>query len=737
MKHLFFTVGSVIIAATLIVALFAIRQIESERTALISDLELRTRLLSESLKESIEPNYLISAQKTLQKIVDQFSNRERLEGIAIYDNKNTLLISSKNLSKDILENTEIVSNAMDADTEMGDFIDLVDKKLYFYVNPIHQETSVAGALLVVQKAQYIDARILDLWKNNLLRLCIQIFLFSLTIVIIIKLAVLQPLTHLIQYIQSVKSGSVRVSDTHRQYMFFHPLAREITSITTSLKQARSAASFEARMRLEKLDTPWTAERLGEFIKIALNNPLYVVSNKEPYIHQKTKSGMICQVPAGGLVTALNPVMEACGGMWIAHGSGSADHETVDHNDRISVPPNDPKYTLKRVWLTEEEIKGYYQGFSNEALWPLFQTVHVRPLFRKEDWEQYCCVNAKFAKKLLEELKNVKNPIVLVQDYHLALLPTLIKKARPDVKIGLFWHIPWPSPEAFSICPWKREILEGMLGADIIGFHIQQFGNNFMDTVNHEIESRVDFDQFSIIHKGHQSFIKPFPISVAFTGNELRKTNNKEDVLKKFHLSTKYFALGVDRMDYTKGIMERLKAIEFFLDRHPDYLKQFTFLQIAAPSRETVPQYQQFTVNVQNEVTRINKKFGDATWNPVILLNQCLSHEEINPLYEIADMCIVTSLHDGMNLVAKEFVAAQSHENGVLILSQFTGAARELKEALIVNPYSAEETSNAIYMALMMSSQEKKERMKRMRSIVLNYNIYRWSAEFIKAVADIV
>ncbi len=739
MKQLFFSIGSVVVATTLVVAMFAVRQIDQEQAVMVSDLEFRTRLLSESLQESIEPNYLTNSRQILQKTVDRFSDRERLAGIAIYDNQNDIVISSSNLPKEIIENPEVVSNAMDADKEMGVFDQSGDSKLYLFVSPIHQEKSVAGALLVVQKAGYIDSRISDIWKNNIFRLLIQALIFSIAIVIIIKLVVFRPLANFVHYVRSIRSGNPteNINDSHA---FFQPLTREIKSITQSLTQARSAASFEARMRLEKLDTPWTAERLREFIKTYLHgSQLYVVSNREPYIHQKTKNGIVCQVPAGGLVTALDSVMEACGGMWLAHGSGDADRDTVDSHDMIRVPPGDPSYTLKRIWLTEEEIQGYYQGFSNESLWPLFLTVHVRPLFRKEDWVQYQRVNAKFAKKLLAELKGKKNPIILVQDYHLALLPAMIKKVRPDAKIGLFWHIPWPSPEAFSICPWKDEILQGILGADIVGFHIQQFGNNFMDTVSREMEARVDFDQFSVIYKDHASFVKPFPVSIAFTGEEASMVSleEKEALLKKFHITTKYFAFGVDRMDYTKGIMERFKAIEFFLEGHPEYIRQFTLLQIAAPSRESVPQYQQFSLSVANEATRINEKFGDAKWSPIVLLNQHFSHNEINPLYRIADVCMVTSLHDGMNLVAKEFIAAQSVKSGVLILSQFTGASRELKDALIVNPYSAEETSGAIYKALVMSDGEKRERMERMRKIVMNYNIYRWSAEFIKAIVDIV
>jgi trehalose 6-phosphate synthase len=348
------------------------------------------------------------------------------------------------------------------------------------------------------------------------------------------------------------------------------------------------------------------------------------------------------------------------------------------------------------------------------------------------------VNEKFAQSVLEEIKSVPNPLVLVQDYHLALLPALIKKKRPDAQVGIFWHIPWPSPESFSVCPWRKEILRGMLSADIVGFHTQQFCNNFLNTVSKEIESLTDLEQFSITHQGHTSYIKPFPISIAFTDNGRDKQDPAlgRAFLEKLGIRTKYLGLGVDRMDYTKGLLERFKAIEFFLDAHPSYKGEFTFLQIAAPSRESVPKYRQFAEEVTKEAVRVNEKFKTKDWQPIVLLKEHHTREEIGPLYRIADVCLVTSLHDGMNLVAKEYVSTRDDERGVLVLSQFTGAVRDMKDALIVNPYSAEETSEAINTALQMPPHEQEERMKKMRNAVKNYNIYRWSAEFIKAVASL-
>ena len=373
--------------------------------------------------------------------------------------------------------------------------------------------------MVVQNAGYIDASIVEIWKGNLLRLVVQIVLFSITIFIILRFFVFRQVIRLVESVKKVRMGGnkehLREDDG---YSFFTPLAEEITHITKSLSQARLSASEEARMRLEKLDTPWTSERLSEFVKATLKDrPIFIVSNREPYEHYYDSKGKIdYRVPAGGVVTAIEPVMTACNGTWIAWGSGDADKAAVDRDDKIKVPPNEPKYTLKRIWLSDEEVSGYYNGFSNEAMYPLCLMAHTRPIFRKEDWLEYKKVNGLFAMNILAEIKNIQNPLILVQDFHLSLLPRMIKKSRPDAQIGIFWHVPWPSPEAFSVCPWRKEILQGMLGADIIGFHVQQFCNNFLSTIGKEMESLCDFEQFSATYQNHTSYIKSFPISIAFT-----------------------------------------------------------------------------------------------------------------------------------------------------------------------------------------------------------------------------
>lgn len=739
MKRFLAIIVGVAILISVVVLVFTIGQVQQQEKTLIDDLELRTRLLTESLIESIEPYYLKNSQKELQKVVDKFTNRERLIGIAVYDNKGVVTSVSTGLQKEMLSASPVSGQSMDSDRFFGSFSMVDKKKIYFFSSPLHDKDSVAGALVVVQNGDYIDATINQIWKNNLMRLLAQVLLYFLAIVLVLRWVIIAPLRSIIESVRLARTENIGQELKPTSHSFFRPLANEISKMSKSLLEARSVASEEARLRLEKLDTPWTEERLKEFIKAYLKERMiFVVSNREPYEHYKVKNEIRYKIPASGMVTGIGPLMEACGGMWLAQGSGDADRQTVDAHDKIRVPPDDPRYTLKRIWLTEENVKGFYYGFSNEALWPLCHMVHTRPIFRKEDWQEYREVNGKFAKSLLAEIKNIQRPLILIQDFHFALLPKMIKDSRPDAQVGIFWHVPWPNAESFSICPWRKEILEGMLGADVIGFHTQLYGNNFMDTVGKEVESLIDLEQFAITHNGHRAYVKSFPISIPFTrgkGNAKPEPKDRK-ILEKINIRTPYVGLGVDRMDYTKGILERFKGIEQFFAAHPDFIGQFTFLQIAPPSREGVVRYREFGEQVTQEAERINAKLEVAGWKPIVLLKEHHTHDELRPLYQLADVCMVTSLHDGMNLVAKEFVAARNDEAGVLILSQFTGAVRDLKDALVINPYSAEQTAEAIHTALIMPKDEQYRRMKKMRFSVKNYNIYRWTAELIKAVASL-
>lgn len=475
---------------------------------------------------------------------------------------------------------------------------------------------------------------------------------------------------------------------------------------------------------------WTKARLEEVARTRLGDArLIVVSNREPYIHRHTPGGVECIRPAGGLTTALDPIMQACGGTWVAHGSGDADRDSVDASGRVQVPPHDPSYVLRRVWLTPEQEAGYYYGFANNALWPLCHQVYQRPVFDPSDWEQYRAVNEHFAEAVLEEARGGP-ALIFVQDYHFALLPGILKAARPDLTVVQFWHIPWPNPETFRVCPWAAELLEGMLGNDLLAFHIQYHCNNFLETIDRTIESRICREKFSVIRGGHNTRIRPFPISVdadqaqVFLGDDHLERSAK--LRLRYRLGHRPLLCGVDRVDYTKGILERLGAVERLLATHPEWIGKFHFVQLGAPSRTHLPAYRRLNDDIQISAEHINRVYGRDDWKPIVFINEHCGPKDIFALYRDSAGCVVTSLHDGMNLVAKEFVTARDDEAGVLVLSRFTGAARELTDAVLVNPFDVNETAEGLYAALTMSAEEQTRRMRRMRAQVADNNIYRWA-----------
>jgi trehalose 6-phosphate synthase len=678
----------------------------------------------------------------LQKIVEKFGNRERLAGVAVYDVKDKLMAATPILSAYLSSTPKFVTNAMNSDLEGGHFSHLGGREMYLYALPLHREEGVAGALVIIQNPSYIQERLSLIWKNNFIRLLVNALVISLVTLLLIRWSMAGPIARMAEWMKHLRMEKTKEPLRLPSGGVFGPLTKEVTQMARSISAARQAAEEEARLR-HTAESTWTPTRLKEQVCTLLQERLlFVISNREPYIHEKRGKKIECLVPASGLVTALEPVLKACGGTWIAHGSGDADREVVDDQCKIRVPPEESQYVLKRVWLTKEEEKGYYYGFSNEGLWPLCHIAHTRPSFRAEDWGYYETVNKKFAAATLEELEDVEEPLILIQDYHFALLPRLIKEERPDARVALFWHIPWPNPESFSICPWQREILHGMLGADLIGFHIQFHCNNFLDTVDRALESRIDWEHFAVERGGQTTLVKPFPISIAFPGQSDAsvKSNapkpNKESLLKDLGIKGKHLGVGVDRIDYTKGILERFKAVERFLEKYPAYQGEFTLVELGAPSRIHIKEYHDLIAAVEVEVDRINWRFKSKEWQPIVFLKKHHSHEEIEPFYETADLCLVTSLHDGMNLVAKEYISARDDESGVLILSQFTGASRELRDALIVNPYDIEEMAEAIRTALEMDLTEQKARMRSMRETLRDRNIYYWAADLISALAQV-
>jgi len=514
--------------------------------------------------------------------------------------------------------------------------------------------------------------------------------------------------------------------------------REFQPILSDLRE------LVGRMASDPEDSPrqWTAARLKQTLSHYLHGEKVVIlANREPYIHERKSDGSIEVVhPASGLVTALEPVMRACSGVWVAHGSGDADRATVDRHDRIPVPPGEGSYQLRRVWLSEQEQQGYYYGFANEGLWPLCHVAHTRPVFRAEDWRHYQSVNQKFADAVCSEVDS-RDPIILVQDYHFALAPAMIRRRLPAATVIAFWHIPWPSAERMGICPWRNELLEGLLGSSILGFHTQGHCNNFIDSIDRYLETRIDRENNAVVMQGQRTLIRPYPIALEWPVHWVENAPSPEEcraqVWKDLGLKPNaLLGVGVDRLDYTKGIEERLQAVERLLERHPEFRGRFSFAQLAAPSRTKIERYRQLNEAVETLAERINQKFGTADYRPIILLRFHHEPPEVFRYLRAADLCYVSSLHDGMNLVAKEFVAARTDLKGVLVLSEFTGAAREMTGALIVNPYDLEASSDALATALSMPVGAQADRMRLMRSLLSQFNVYRWAGKMIVDAAHL-
>jgi len=513
---------------------------------------------------------------------------------------------------------------------------------------------------------------------------------------------------------------------------FRPLVRDVRTLVERLVGER-----EEGVRAG----PWGPERLRAALTHHLQGERVVIlANREPYIHERTADGIRVVHPASGLVTALEPVMRACSGVWVAHGSGSADRDMVDARDIVRVPPGEESYEVRRVWLSEQEEDGYYYGFSNEGLWPLCHVAHTRPVFRATDWEHYVRVNQRFADAVCEVVDSA-DPVVLVQDYHFALAPRMIRERLPKATILTFWHIPWPNAERFGICPWREQLLDGLLGSSIVGFHTQQHCNNFIDSVDAFMESRIDREATAVIQGRHRTLVRPYPISIEWPVHWV-ETSPPIDACRagvRAELGLAPDALlgvGIDRLDYTKGIEERLSAVDQLLEHHPEFRGKFTFAQLAAPSRTKIQHYKDLNERIERLADQINRKWSRDDYRPIALLREHHEPATVFRYYRAAELCYVSSLHDGMNLVAKEFVAARDDERGVLVLSQFTGAARELTEALIVNPYDLMQAGNALATALRMPREEQRERMRSMRRLVSEFNVYRWAGRMLVDAASL-
>lgn len=734
MRPSFRFVASLTLSVAAISAAFAGLHLRSEDGALRKNLG-RVQTLAAKLQKVTEKRLELDSSGDLQRVVERLGQGEHVLVVALDGKQDKPFAMTSNWQPAMA--TWILAAPPEALPDQGRA--MLHPAVYAFA--LHDGHRATGYLTVFRDTGFTGPPKTWVWAELVALVLVLVVLITLVSLSIVRWGTRGRNRRAVEWVPGARSGSGSSDPELPKKDASQPLSREVAELARRLRQARAAAEAEARLRVAG-DWLWTAERLGVHVRDKLQGgTLFVVSNREPFIHVHREKTIEAMVPASGLVTAMEPILLACDGTWIAHGSGDADAEVVDKHDHLRVPLVPPQYTLRRVWLSKEEEEGYYYGFSNEGLWPLCHIAHVRPVFRATDWSCYQDVNQKFADAALQEMGETDEAFLLVQDYHFALLPRLVKAARPDARVAIFWHIPWPNPQVFGICPWQAELLDGLLGADLIGFHIQSHCNYFLSTVDDALESRIDWEHFAVERAGHRTLVRPFPISVAFQERTTEPSADsvyqlRSELFKRLDVQAAFMGIGVDRIDYTKGILERFRAVERFLEKRPAYRGKFTFVQIGAPSRTRIKRYLEFVDEVEAEAKRINARFQAGRWKPLIFLKRHHTHEEIEKYYQAADICMVTSLHDGMNLVAKEFVAARDDEQGVLILSRFTGAARDLRDALLVNPYDTEQLTDAIGLALEMDADEQRHRMQQMRRVVRGNNAYWWAANLISELAEI-
>jgi trehalose 6-phosphate synthase len=684
----------------------------------VRDLEIRAKLITNAAQEPLgalvrEPRAKPKVMQFFERIVQD----ERIYALGFCDKAGKLGYATRGFpdavrcpAPDTPEQTELLQSP--------------HGPLHVSAHPLAPDGETLGILVIVHDMSFVQRRSEDTKKY-------VFYLFATIAAVVALITVVIAELSWRGWVAGIKAlisgeGLLRSSEEVRAPEL-RPIAKDLQALVRDLEAERRSR--------DESQVVWGPDALRRILRDDLKgDEVLIVSNREPYIHVRKQNVIEIQRPASGLVTALEPVMRACSGTWIAHGGGSADRETVDGSDHVMVPPERPAYRIRRVWLTKEEEQGYYYGFANEGLWPLCHIAHVRPVFRAPDWEHYRTVNRRFADVVVDEART-EDPIVLVQDYHLALLPRLVRERLPQATIITFWHIPWPNPQAFGILPWREAVLEGLLGSSILGFHTQFNCNNFFDTVDRFLEARVNRETFTITYSGEPTEVQRYPISIEWPPEALAAEPPVEEcrsrIRARLGVSPELrLGVGVDRLDYTKGILERFMAVERLLELEPRWAGKFSFVQIAAPSRSSIDEYQSFESKVKGLASQINRRFGRGGYQPIILLIEHHDPKDVYAYYRAADLCYVSSLHDGMNLVAKEFVAARDDERGVLILSQFTGAARELTEALIVNPYDIEQCAAALNLALTMPPDEQRARMRSMRNLVAEFNVYRWAGRML-------
>jgi len=740
MKRLLLFILPILIIVAVVFTASGIMQARFTEDRLMDDLQRKAKTVDESLEVSARYILINNDLKSANRLVEGFQRRDRLQGCAIYDKEGNVLAITQKFSGWKDKDKPYLKDILTKRTSRGGIENFQEYSVYSYVIPVmDDENNVLGMVEVIYDTSYVFIMLAALWKKLSVSLIILLVLILLTMLLIQRQIFTLPVRRLTQWFTHFQRGEIEKLRPFDEKGEFGKLVSEVEQVALGLRVARKVVTEEASVRIK--EELWTENKLRDLIRAKLGeNAFIVVSNREPYMHviDEPNEKVKCVRPASGVVTAIDPILRACGGTWIAHGSANADKNFVNSKSKLGVPPEDNRYILKRVWLTKEEEEGYYYGFSNEGLWPLCHVTHTRPVFRESDWQMYKKVNQKFAESVLEELP-VNKPFVFIQDYHFTLLAKMIKEKRPDATVALFWHIPWPNPEVFAICPYYKEILDGMLGCDLIGFHVQFNCNNFLDTANRLTECRVDTERFSVVKQDKETFVRAFPISVGgYMSGSLTPIEESEiaKIKEEFKLKDKIVCVSVERIDYTKGIVERIMAIDRFLDKYPQYKNKFVFIQLAAPSRTHIKRYHELISEIDELVEKINWKYSDGEWKPIIYLKRHFSPEEIKPYYSIGDFCIVSSLHDGMNLVAKEYVVSKTDSSGALILSKFTGAARELTDAVLINPYSIEEFAEAIKFTIEMPKAEKIKRMENMRRVVSENNIYKWAGNIITELVNL-
>ncbi|MFH1698681.1 MAG: trehalose-6-phosphate synthase [Candidatus Omnitrophota bacterium] len=741
MKRVLLFILPILIIVALGFTVSGVMQARFTEERLMDDLKRKAKTVDESLELSARYILINNDLKSANRLVETFQKRERLQGCVIYDKDGQILAITGRFSDWKQKDKPYLRDILAAKTPRGSLEKFQEYTVYSYILPVlDDEANALGLVEVIYDTSYLFTTLADLWKRISITLIALIILITLIALLIQRQVFILPVRRLTKWFAHFQKGETDKLRPFQEKGEFGNLVSEVEQVALGLRVARKVVTEEAQVRLQEGEV-WTEAKLKDLVRAKLGeNAFIVVSNREPYMHviEEPTGKPRCVRPASGVVTAIDPILRACGGTWIAHGSANADRNFVNSKGKLGVPPEDNRYILKRVWLTKEEEEGYYYGFSNEGLWPLCHVTHTRPIFREADWQMYKEVNQKFCQSILEELP-ANNPFVFIQDYHFTLLPKMIKEKRPDATVALFWHIPWPNPEVFAICPYQQEILDGMLGCDLIGFHVQYHCNNFLDTANRLTECRVDTEKFSVVRNNKETLIRSFPISVdgsASAGASKSEALEMDRVRKEYDLKDKIIGVGVERIDYTKGIIERIMAIDRFLEKYPEYKNKFVFIQLAAPSRTHIKRYHELMGEIDELVEKKNWKYSDGGWKPIIYLKRHFSPEEIRPYYLLADLCIVSSLHDGMNLVAKEYVASRNDSSGALVLSKFTGAARELTDAVMVNPYSIEEFADAIKFTIELPAEEKIKRMENMRKVISENNIYKWAGSIISELAGL-